>query len=218
MPHRVRVFISYSHDSDEHVQFVLDLAERLIEDGFNCVLDFSLEDAPAEGWQTWFAQELAAADYTLVMCTPKYLQRYQHQQAIAGEAEEFGGLVLTPALYQQFNEQTKFVPILREGGKLSDAPEPLQSKNTFELMADYLGLHQLLKNKQPKAMKGAAQTAEWRDSEASSPSNTKPPSPSIQNTPSAISTNANTAVKPLSYIMITIVVLVIIVCAFVLFF
>lgn len=163
MPSRTRVFISYSHDSEEHTQFVLELAERLLEDGFNCVLDFYLDETPSEGWQVWLEAELAAADFILVICTPTYLQRYQHNQVLDNDAAEFAGLVITQAIYTDFAKQTKFVPILPPEGKLHDIIPPLQGQNAFELMTDYLGLHQLLRNKPLKMHKVEKQAVDFRD-------------------------------------------------------
>ena len=153
MSKRARVFISYSHDSEQHLQFVLELTERLLEDGFNCVVDFYLEEPPVEGWQTWLATELAAADFCLVVCTPNYLQRYQQAEHLGIDPETLNGLVLTQASYPSFATQTQFVPILPVGGKLQDIIPPLQGKNAFELMTDYLSLHQLLKNRPIKTPK-----------------------------------------------------------------
>ena len=34
-----KVLISYSHDSPEHAQHVLELANRLREDGIDCIID-----------------------------------------------------------------------------------------------------------------------------------------------------------------------------------
>ncbi|MFZ1389880.1 MAG: toll/interleukin-1 receptor domain-containing protein [Thiolinea sp.] len=165
MPSRTRVFISYSHDSEEHTQFVLELAERLLEDGFNCVLDFYLEEAPSEGWDAWLEAELVAADITLVICTPTYLQRYQHNQMLDNDAAEFTGLVITQDIYARFAKQTKFVPILPPEGKLHDIIPPLQGQNAFELMTDYLGLHQLLRNAPLKTAKVERQTVNFKDND-----------------------------------------------------
>lgn len=41
-----RVFISYSHDSPEHADRVLVLADRLVGDGIDCILD-QYEESPA---------------------------------------------------------------------------------------------------------------------------------------------------------------------------
>ena len=47
-----KIFISYSHDSPEHADLVLELADRLVGDGIDCILD-QYESSPAEGWPKW---------------------------------------------------------------------------------------------------------------------------------------------------------------------
>jgi len=44
-----KVFISYSHDSEEHCQDILQLSDRLRKDGINCLIDQYVNGAPAEG-------------------------------------------------------------------------------------------------------------------------------------------------------------------------
>lgn len=202
MPNRTRVFISYSHDSEQQMQFVLELAERLIEDGFNCVLDMSLEEDPAEGWLAWFENELVAADFTLVICTPTYLQHYQKPTLNYAEGEDFTGLVLSPALYERYKEQTKFVPVLPLGGKLTDAIAPLQGKNTFEVMTDYLGLHQLLKNKQPKRAQVEKQAPQWQD--VNSQASTQPIGAQVAETVPPQATPLTSTVKQSTYLIIAV--------------
>ena len=46
------VFISYSWDSESHVQSVLAFSNRLRSEGIDCVLD-QYEDSPPEGWPLW---------------------------------------------------------------------------------------------------------------------------------------------------------------------
>jgi hypothetical protein len=48
-PDHPRVFISYSHDSPEHLDHVLELADRLRTDGIDCHID-QYEESPPEGW------------------------------------------------------------------------------------------------------------------------------------------------------------------------
>ena len=43
------VFISYSHDSPEHVDRVLAFANQLRRDGIDCTLD-QYKESPPEGW------------------------------------------------------------------------------------------------------------------------------------------------------------------------
>ena len=45
-----KVFLSYSHDSDEHVRRVLGLSQRLREDGVDAWVDQYENGSPEEGW------------------------------------------------------------------------------------------------------------------------------------------------------------------------
>jgi len=51
-PDNVKVFISYSHDSDQHKDRVLTLSDRLRADGIDCTID-QYETFPPEGWARW---------------------------------------------------------------------------------------------------------------------------------------------------------------------
>jgi hypothetical protein len=58
------VFISYSHDSDEHRARVLGLSERLRSDGIETMLDQYVNGAPLEGWPRWMLNQLDAASFS----------------------------------------------------------------------------------------------------------------------------------------------------------
>jgi hypothetical protein len=64
-----KVFISYSHDSPEHAQHVLELAERLRADGVDAQLDQYVAGTPARGWPRWMEDQLDSAEFVLVICT-----------------------------------------------------------------------------------------------------------------------------------------------------
>jgi hypothetical protein len=53
----ITVFISYSHDSDEHRQQVLALSERLRADGIATLLDQYVNGSPAVGWPRWMLNQ-----------------------------------------------------------------------------------------------------------------------------------------------------------------
>jgi hypothetical protein len=80
-----RVFISYSHDSPEHADRVLELADRLRAEGIDCHLD-QYETSPPEGWPRWMLNQVEAADFVLVICTETYNLRFR------GKAESGTGL------------------------------------------------------------------------------------------------------------------------------
>lgn len=52
------IFISYSHDSEEHRDQVLALSERLRKDGLETRLDRYVNGTPAEGWPRWMLNKL----------------------------------------------------------------------------------------------------------------------------------------------------------------
>jgi hypothetical protein len=66
-----KVLISYSHDSPEHEQRVLELANRLRGDGIDCTIDH-MSWAPAEGWPRWMDKEIRDSDFVLMVCTETY--------------------------------------------------------------------------------------------------------------------------------------------------
>ena len=68
---RGTVFISYSHDSSDHVQAVLTLSNKLRSDGIDCVLD-QYESSPPETWPRWMEQEISKAEFVLMICTDGY--------------------------------------------------------------------------------------------------------------------------------------------------
>ena len=66
------VFISYSHDSEEHREKVLALSERLREDGIETILDQYVNGSPPGGWPRWMLDQLDTADSVIVVCTEIY--------------------------------------------------------------------------------------------------------------------------------------------------
>ncbi|MEW6731008.1 MAG: TIR domain-containing protein [Acidobacteriota bacterium] len=70
-----RVYISYSHDSEEHLDRVLALSNRLRDDGIDCNIDQDYPHPP-EGWQGWMEHQINEADFVLMICTERYYQRF----------------------------------------------------------------------------------------------------------------------------------------------
>ena len=70
-----RVFLSYSHDSDEHAARVLALADALCDRGIDVILDRYVHPAPDEGWPRWMERNLDEAKFVLMVCTETYRRR-----------------------------------------------------------------------------------------------------------------------------------------------
>src|SRR5216684_1600876 len=66
-----KVLLSYSHDSLEHENRVLSLADRLRAAGIDANID-QYESHPPEGWPLWMDRQIREADYVLLVCTEAY--------------------------------------------------------------------------------------------------------------------------------------------------
>ena len=76
-----RIFISYSHDNEEHSKRVNALARRLRRDGVNVVIDRDmLPGGPPDGWPLWSEAQVRNADVVLVVCTETYTRRYNGEE------------------------------------------------------------------------------------------------------------------------------------------
>lgn len=107
-----RVFISYSHDSEAHRAFVLQLANRLCADGLTCEIDQYINGFLAEGWQRWMETQIEQANFVLLVCTENYLKRYRGQGIVGGRGVNFEGLVISQTLYDTYYRDTKFIPVM----------------------------------------------------------------------------------------------------------
>src|SRR5512135_1006462 len=112
MKPRTTIFLSYSHDSDDHRGKVLALSERLRSDGIETLLDQYVNGAPAEGWPRWMMNQLDKATYVLVVCTKTYYRRFRgHEKPGKGKGVDWEGTLITNELYGVRTQTLRFVPI-----------------------------------------------------------------------------------------------------------
>ena len=138
------VFICYSHDSPEHRARIKALADRLVEDGLNVLLDQYLPPGgPPEGWATWMENSLEAADKVLVVCTQTYLRRYQKKEAPRkGKGVTWEGAIFKQALYDAQDISDKFAAVIFAPEDEAFIPSVLRERNWY-LPADGAGYEQL---------------------------------------------------------------------------
>jgi len=144
------LFISYSHDSDEHRKQVLGLAERLRRDGLNTQLDQYVEGTPNEGWPRWMLDRLDEASFVLVVCTETYYRRFRgHEVPGRGKGADWEGALLTQEIYDDKSRTVKFVPVLLAAGQEHFIPEPLRGQTHYELTSEeqYEALYAFLRGK-----------------------------------------------------------------------
>jgi len=106
------VLISYSHDSPEHNDRVLELANRLRADGIDCAVD-QYEKSPAEGWPAWMEHRIEEAHFVLVVCTETYRRRMEGTaSAGVGHGVRWESLLLRQQLYDAGAVNERVIPIL----------------------------------------------------------------------------------------------------------
>jgi hypothetical protein len=142
-----KVFISYSHDSVEHEQRVLALAERLRSDGVEAQLDQYVGGTPQEGWPRWMLDRLDWADFVVVVCTETYYRRFRgHEEPTKGKGADWEGNLITLEMYHSRSRTTKFVPVLFDLEDDQFIPEPLSGHTHYLLdsVEDYAKLYAFL--------------------------------------------------------------------------
>lgn len=190
-----KVFISYSHDSDEHRERVLELSERLRMDGVETLLDQYVNGAPPQGWPHWMLDQLDAADSVIVVCTEAYYRRFRGKEEPGkGRGVAWEGAHITQEMYATRNKRLKFVPVFLSAANENWIPEPLRAGNYYTLTSEteYRSLYDFLLGQagvEPQPV-GKPKTKPRRKAGAmtfdeSTPPPAPPPSPSPRPTPPA---------------------------------
>jgi hypothetical protein len=140
------VFISYSHDSEEHQQNVLSLADRLRNEGIDCIID-QYEESPSEGWVRWAINQIEEADFVLVVCTEQYSQLFAGKgETTEGQVANWQGAIITQTIYDSQANNTKFIPIAFSAQDFAHIPVILRSATSYAINTDYEQLYRRLTN------------------------------------------------------------------------
>lgn len=151
----LRVFISYSHDSPEHQQRVLDLSDRLRSDGIDAWID-QYTPWPEQGWPRWMEAQMRYARFVLMVCTETYLRRVTGQEEPgAGRGVCWEANLVYNDLYQAKISTSKYIPIVFSAADAQHIPPVLQGRTHFCLDSDegYWQLYRLLTD-QPEVEAG----------------------------------------------------------------
>ena len=144
MPEHPKVFISYSHDSPEHKQWVSELAARLRHNGVDAILD-QWDLGPGDDITLFMESGLMNSDRVLVICTDTYVSK-----ANAGEGGVgYERMIVTAQLIQNLGTN-KFIPVICQASGEEKTPTflatrmyiDLRDESQFEAEFDKL-LHEL---------------------------------------------------------------------------
>jgi hypothetical protein len=142
-----KVFISYSHESEEHREQVLALSERLRNDGIEANIDRYVQGTPEQQWPRWMLDQVDWADFVLLVCTETYYRRFRgHEVAGKGKGADWEGALITQEIYDARSVTTKFVPVLFDSSNVPFIPDPVRGHTYYLLSSDvgYMELYDFL--------------------------------------------------------------------------
>jgi tetratricopeptide (TPR) repeat protein len=151
----VRVFISYSWDSAEHKQRVLELAKRLRREGVDAWID-QFTTFPEKGWQLWMEDEIEKAAFVLVIASEKYAEGFNGNAAPGTRlGATWEGAIIRQDLYEAGGQNKKFLPTIFSEADAAHIPKPLRRYSRFCVATDegYDTLYGLVTG-QPKVVPG----------------------------------------------------------------
>jgi SEFIR domain len=137
-----RVFVSYSHESDEHSSRVLELANRLRDDGIDTWID-RYTKSPAEGWPRWTHNQIDAASFVICVCSAIYRKAFEgHNDPDQGLGVNAEGYAISQDLYDHGNVSDKYIPVLLVDGNYysyarQDIPSVLRSFTWYAMPNQY---------------------------------------------------------------------------------
>jgi hypothetical protein len=153
---RPKVFISYSHDNEQHEQRVLALAQRLRHEGIDAEID-QYEFTPQEGWPMWCNRKIEEADFVLMVCTETYKRRVDGKELPGhGHGVMWEANIICQFMYDSGSNNTKFIPVLFAGSTVDQVPVSVKGFTRYLLddEREYEKLYRHLTN-QPAVTKRA---------------------------------------------------------------
>lgn len=129
-----KTFISYSHDSEQHSQRVLALANQLRDQGVDAEID-QYETRPPQGWPRWCEEQLRpeSSELVLVICTETYLKRIEGRVlADEGRGVFWEGNVIYSYLYDE-KSNGRFLPVVFDRKDEAYIPRPLKDTTHYVL-------------------------------------------------------------------------------------
>lgn len=147
MDNKPHVFISYSHDTPEHKEYVLGLSERLRKDGVETRLDQYVSGTPVERWPRWMQNQIDWAGFVLLICTETYYRRFRgHEEPGKGKGADWEGAIITQEIYDARSATIKFVPVLFNAANECFIPEPVRGHTYYVLNSEqaYADLYDFL--------------------------------------------------------------------------
>ena len=125
-----KVFISYSHDSDEHKEWVLKICIKLRKNGVDVTLD-QWDLGPGDDRILFMENGVTDSDKVLVICTDSYVKKANAREHGAG----YEGYIISAELVHNLGTD-KFIPIIRQSSDENKTPTFLKPKIYIDFIKD----------------------------------------------------------------------------------
>ena len=122
-----KVFISYSWESKEHSDWVNSLADKLLADGIEAIID-SYDVSPGDRLTKFMESSIKDSDYVIIICTEEYKRKANNREKGVG----YESHIISAELYNNHNDR-KFIPIIRQGDLNTAVPTYLDGKLAIDL-------------------------------------------------------------------------------------
>ncbi len=130
MAENLKVFISYSHDSPEHMQWIIDLGAKLRSNEVNIILVQEKLTQNQEMMQS-IDSGVRDADRILVICTDSYISKANEGEGGVG----YEPTIITRRIFEGL-ETNKFIPIIRQTLTEEKTPEFLKDRAYIDFTDD----------------------------------------------------------------------------------
>jgi len=135
-PKPPKVFLSYSHDTPEHKQWVREFASLLLEKGVEVLVD-CWDLRPGDDVPKYMERSLKEADRVLMICTPTYVAKANDGKGGVG----YEAMIVTGELVQNLGS-SKFIPILRQAAGQDSRPTSVSTRFYIDLSLHNADAHQ----------------------------------------------------------------------------
>ncbi|MEJ2851873.1 MULTISPECIES: CHAT domain-containing protein, partial [unclassified Saccharothrix] len=125
-----RVFISYAHESDEHVERVRDLWLFLRGHGVDAKLD-RVAAQRRQDWTLWIGDQIRNADHILVIASSAYRERAEGRTGPdEGKGVQWEARMIRDAFHRDQRALDRFVPVVLPGQSVDGVPDFLTPSTT----------------------------------------------------------------------------------------
>lgn len=135
----VTVFISYSHDSSEHSERVLNLSEKLRQDNISTIIDTDLVKQP-KSRPAWMRQQVKKADFILIVCTEMYRKSFEGKGRTKWTGPIINQKLFEEVIDRDFHKdklhesyENKFIPVTFNANDLKSIPKVLTNLVHYNL-------------------------------------------------------------------------------------